>query len=200
MDVRNEIAYGRALRSGWWIVLLFILLAAGVTALVTSRQRVVYESSAMLVVTPTSETSDPGDVMKSLETLERLTVIATFARIPGTLEMRELVAARLNMDARRISAYRIHGSVVPNTNIIRIDSEGPDPKIAAAMSNAAAELTTREARSLYRVYTMRTLARATPPRRPRFPDPRRNYLAGAAIGAFLGIAAALAAERARTRE
>ena len=200
MNGSKEIAYGRAVRHGWWIVLLFIVLALAVSAVVTSRQRAVNESSAMLVVTPTSETSDPGDVMKSLETLERRTVIATFARIPGTLEMREAVAARLRKDAKSLRAYRIHGSVVPNTNIIRVDCEGPDAQTAAAMANAAAELTTHEARSLYRVYTMRTLARATPPHRPSFPDPRRNYLAGGAIGAFLGLAAALAAERARTRE
>jgi capsular polysaccharide biosynthesis protein len=133
-------------------------------------------------------------VMKSLETLERRTVIATFARIPATLELREAVGARLKIDPRR---YRIHGSVVPNTNIIRVSVEGPQADVAATVANAAADLTAREARSLYRVYTMRLLARATPPRKPSYPEPRRNYLVGAAVGAFLGIAAALAAERAR---
>ena len=190
----KEIDYARALTRGWWIVLLMIVIALGVTALVTARQDVVYESSAMLVVAPTSETNDPGDVMKSLETLERRTVIATFARIPGTLELREAVGRQLKIAA---APYRIHGSVVPNTNIIRIAAEGPKPDVVAAVANTAAELTTREARSLYRVYTMRLLARATPPRKPRSPDPQRNYLVGAAVGALLGIAAALAADRAR---
>ncbi len=190
----KEIDYARALAMGWWIVLLMIAIALGVTAFITARQDVVYEAAAMLVVAPTSETSDPGDVMKSLETLERRTVIATFARIPGTLELREAVGARLKVDPR---PYRIHGSVVPNTNIIRVSAEGPKPDVAAAIANAAADLTSREARSLYRVYTMRLLARATPPRKPSYPEPRRNYLVGAAVGAFLGIAAALAAERAR---
>ena len=190
----KEVDYARALTRGWWIVLVMIAVAIGVTAVVTSRQRVVYEATAMLVVAPTSETSDPGDVMKSLETLERRTVIATFARIPGTLELREAVGARLKIDPK---AYRIHGSVVPNTNIIRIETEGPRADMAALVANTAADLTTREARSLYRVYTMRLLARATPAHRPSYPDPQRNYLVGAAIGAFLGIAAALAADRAR---
>lgn len=190
----KEIDYARALTRGWWIVVLMIAIALGVTAFVTARQDVVYEAAAMFVVAPTSETSDPGDVMKSLETLERRTVIATFARIPATLELREAVGARLKIDPR---PYRIHGSVVPNTNIIRVSVEGPQADVAAAVANTAADLTAREARSLYRVYTMRLLARATPPRKPSYPEPRRNYLVGAAVGAFLGIAAALAADRAR---
>jgi capsular polysaccharide biosynthesis protein len=200
MEERHDIDYAHALRRGWWLILLLIGVAIATAGVVTSRQHVVYESSAMLVVTPSSETSNPSDVMKSLETLERRTVIATFARVPGTLESKEAIAVRLGLDARVIGPYRIHGSVVPNTNILRIDVDGPDAKRVAAVANAAAELTKSEARNLYRVYSMRLLARATPSHRPSFPDPRRNYLAGAAIGTFLGVAAALAAGRDRSRE
>jgi uncharacterized protein involved in exopolysaccharide biosynthesis len=45
---------------------------------------------------------------------------------------------------------------------------------------------------------MRVMARATPRRTPTYPDPQRNLLVGGAVGLFLGLAAALVLDRART--
>ena len=194
----SHIDFGGALRRWWWVVVLLIVLAMVTAFVVTSRQESVYESSAMLIVAPSSETREAGDILRGLDTLERRTVIATFARIPPTLEVREAVALELGVEPKAVSPYKIHGSVVPNTNIMRVSVEGPNPETAATIANAAAEITAAEARQLYRVYSMRILARATPRRTPTFPDPQRNLLVGGAVGLFLGIAAALVLDRART--
>jgi capsular polysaccharide biosynthesis protein len=194
----SHIDFGGALRRWWWVVVLLIVLAMVTAFLVTSRQQSVYESSAMLIVGPSSETREASEILRGLDTLERRTVIATFARIPATLEVREAVALELGVESKALRPYKIHGSVVPNTNIMRIGVEGPNPETAASIANAAAEVTAAEARQLYRVYSMRVLARAIPRGTPTFPDPQRNLLVGGAVGLFLGIAAALVLDRART--
>ena len=185
-----------ALRRNWLLILAALVLALVATAVVTARQTPVYETSAQLVAAP-AEMTDPADVVRALETLERRTVVATFARMAATDEMRDAVAQSLRLDPRRAHAYRSHGSVVPNTNIIRIDTRGPDPKLAAAIANATAARTASEAAALYRIYVLRPLAQAVPPPSPAYPDRQRNFLVGAAIGVFLGVAAALARERVR---
>ena len=197
MELIHEFDYLGALRRNWPIVVVTLALGFVAAVFVTARQTPVYETSAQLVAAPSSSITDPADLVRALETLERRTVVATFARIATTEESRNAVAQSLKLDPKRARAFRTAGSVVPNTNIIRIETRGPDPALAASIANAAATRTAREAESLYRVYSLQFLARATPPLGPVHPDRRRNLLAGAALGLFFGVAAALARERMR---
>lgn len=195
--MKSGIDYAGALRRGWWLVVLLVIIALATTTWFTSRQRPVYEASAMLVVAPSAETTDTGDIVRGLETLERRTVVATFARIPTTRESRAEIAEGIGVEEKALRGVRIHGSVVPNTNIIRISAEGPGSEIVAAAANGAAELTARKASSLYRIYSLHPLEAATEPRRADYPDPQRNLLVGGLLGLVLGIAAALALDRLR---
>lgn len=168
-----------------------------VTVIATALQTPVYESAAQLIVAPAPATSDTSDVIRSVETLERRTVVATFARMPSADDARNAIAAGLHIPATRAIEFQTHGSVVPNTNIIRIDTRGPDPKLAAAIANASAERLAVEAQALYRVYALRMLSRATPAAKPAYPDRKRNLLVGFVIGAALALATALTLERLR---
>ncbi len=180
-----------ALRKGWWIILTAIVLALLLAALLSRGQVPLYRTSTTLIVVPARETKDTSDILKSLETLERRTVVATFAKIPSAPETRAAAAKRLSLGEDALGGYRIEGSVVPNTNIIRIDVEGSDGNTVADVADAAAAVTNTQARALYRIYAMETLARALPQSRPIHPDGRRNYLVALALGALAGCAAAL---------
>jgi hypothetical protein len=178
----------RILRRWWWApaVMLGVGVAAGLWW--TSRQTQVYRASAMLAVIPTSSIGD-ADVLRSLDALERRTLLATFARLPGTPHSRMEIAAAVQKDVRDLAPYAIGASVLPSTNIIRVDVDGPDPKLAARMANAAGVVAAAEARALYRIYTMRSIADADASHNPIHPDPRRNSLAAGVIGLFIGTVA-----------
>jgi uncharacterized protein involved in exopolysaccharide biosynthesis len=193
--VTTSTLYRRALTRRWWLVLLAVGLALGTAAWATSRQKPVYRASTTMAVIPNSEVSGTEDVLRSLDTLERRTVVATFARIPSAAETRIDAARRMGIDGKAIRGYEIRASVLPNTNIIKVDAEGPDPRRVADLANAAAAVTRREARSMYRIYTMHPLERAVPARHPIYPTPARNYFVAGLLGLFLGLAAALLIER-----
>jgi capsular polysaccharide biosynthesis protein len=176
-----------------------ILVTVTVAWLWTSRQSPTYQASTSLVVTPNTEVEDITDLLRSLETLERRTVVATFARLPGSPETADSVAERLGVEPREIRHYWIGGAVVPNTNIVRIDVYGPDPERAAEVANATARVVRREARHLYQIYSLYEMARAEPPSRPVRPDARRNAVVAAILGVFLGVLAALGLEAVRSR-
>ena len=178
----------RILRRWWWVpaMMLGVGFAAGLWW--TSLQPRVYRASAMLAVVPTSSIGD-ADVLRSLDALERRTLLATFARLPGTLHSRVAIAAAVQRDLGELATYEIGASVVPNTNIIRVDVDGPDPKLAAHVANAAGVVAAAQARDLYRIYTMRSIADAAASGGPIHPDPRRNSLAAGVIGLFIGTLA-----------
>lgn len=177
------------------VVLGAIALTLLACAFFTSRQPRVYRASTTVVVTPNTDVEGMGDVLRSLETLERRTVIATFARVPATAETRAAAARQLGRADADLSPYRVEASVLPNTNIIKIDVEGPDAAAAAAVANAVSEATRDEVRRMYRIFTLRTLAAASPAPRPVRPDPRRNYVVAGILGLFLGVLAAVLIER-----
>jgi capsular polysaccharide biosynthesis protein len=189
------LSWSGALTRRWWIPALTTTLAVLASLLLTSRQAPVYRSSTMLTVAPNSSVEANGDILRSLEALERRTIIATFAQIPGTVEARAAIAAALPDVAGTLDGYRISSSVLPNTNIVAIDVEGPDAARTAAVANEAAAVTTNEARSLYRIFTMKTLAKATAPNRPLHPNPRRNAVAAAIVGLVAGLVAAVVVSR-----
>lgn len=178
----------RVLMRRWWVPVL--TLTAGVASGFwwTSREPRVYRASAMLAVVPSSSIGD-ADVLRSLDTLERRTLLVTFARLPATRETRAAVAERVERDPRDLTRYQIGAAVIPSTNIIRIDVDGPDPDLAAQMANAAGEVVAVEARSLYRIYTMRSIAAAEASKREIHPDSRRNSLATGVLGLFIGAVA-----------
>ncbi|HEX2835400.1 MAG TPA: Wzz/FepE/Etk N-terminal domain-containing protein [Thermoanaerobaculia bacterium] len=194
----NDFDYVGALRKNWmWGAAVFgaTLLIAAIAGAV---QQPVYESAAQLIVAPAGgATMDTSDVIRSVETLERRTVVATFARIPSTEDMRSLVATRLRLDAETAARYRTRGTVVPNTNILRVDTQGPDPGIAARIANLSAELLAIQAQQLYRVYTLQMLSRASAPREPILPNRSRILLVGFVIGLALAFATVFALERVR---
>ena len=163
-------------------------------AWLTARQTPVYAAEALLAVTPSSEVESAEEVLDSIEALERRTVVATLARIPRAPETKERAAERMGVDPREVRYYWIGGSVVPSTNVVRIEVQGPDPELAAELADAVAATTRREGRRLYRVYSLRDLARAEVPRRPVRPDARRNAAVAAVLGLFAGLLGAAAIE------
>jgi capsular polysaccharide biosynthesis protein len=183
--------YLDALRKNGWIVALAALVSLAAAAVFTARQTPMYRASVTLVVAPTTSVESVADVLRTLETLERRSVIATFARIPSSSALRSAVAKRLQLAS--LAGVRIEGSVLPSTNILRIDVEGGSAEQAAAVANASADVMRDEVRSLYRTFTTRTLSEAAAPSRPIHPDPRRNYIVAALLGLFVGVVAALAA-------
>src|SRR3990172_12630084 len=182
----------------WWVLLSVLVASISASATVTSMMRPVFRATAMAAVAPNSEVSGVSDVMRSLETLERRTILVTFARLPGSSEVRAAVAQRLSIPAGEIARYRVSAALVPYTNILRIDVEGPDGSRAAEVAEAVTEETRRRARKLYRIFTLRSIEAPRASRQPVRPDWSRNLIVGSALGLFLGALAAVAVDRSKT--
>jgi capsular polysaccharide biosynthesis protein len=187
----------RGLVRGWWIVVLALAVALAVAWWLTGRETPVYSAEALVVVTPSSELQANDELLDAIEALERRTVVATFARLPRAPETKRRAAERMGVEPREIRTYWVGASVVPSTNVIRIEVQGPDAERAAAVANEVSAATRREARRLYRIYSLREMAAAEVPRRPVRPDLRRNLAVAAVLGLFVGLTVAVGIELAR---
>lgn len=190
--------YLGALRHWWWALLLVMATTVGAAGFFTARQQRVYRAAASATVAPAPSVEQASDIVRGLESLERRTVIATFASVAEARETQKAAAALVGLEARELSGYRTRAVVVPSTNIIRVTVEGRDGARAAQMANAVVEVLAARVREMYRVFALRPLEAAIPARKPIRPDLGRNLTVAAIVGLFAGVLLALALEYLRS--
>jgi capsular polysaccharide biosynthesis protein len=178
--------YLMGLRRWWWLPLSAALVAGSVAFLLARRQVPTYAATATAVVSPSAEVQETADLLRSLETLERRTVIATFARLASLRESRRRMAASMGIEAGELSGYSVNASVISSSNLILVRVEGPDPRRAAALADATLAVTDENARRLYRLFTVEQVGAATVASRPIHPDPVRSVGVAVIIGFLLG--------------
>lgn len=171
------------------------MVSVGTAAVLTARQPRIYRAKTLQVVVPNSRVQGTADIIRSIDTLNQRNVLATIAQVPLTLETRHKAAEELNLDPRELARYEVRSLVLPNTNLIRIEVQGPDPQKAADVANVVAAATQEVGREMYRIFKIDTFGKATPDGRAVFPEPSKNLLVGAVLGMFIGMVGAWLADR-----
>ena len=186
--------YARAFRARWWVIVLTVISALAAARVFTARETPLYRAMASSAVVPAVQVKEPTDLLRSLETLERRTLVATFALLAGSRAVREEAVTKLGLSSDDVREYKVSASVAPNTNVIRIHVEGADASLASDLANAVALVTSARASGMYRMFTLQPLDSSLPAQSPASPNSKRNALVALIIGAFLGLAGAVGLE------
>ncbi len=189
----NFSALFRILVTGWWIIVLALMVTVGATLFFTFTQSPVYQAVTTLVVVP-KDLGDPRDSLHSLDTLDRRTLVATFAKIPASQTVREKAQAQLGLTSAPMQPYEITVRVVPDTNILQVSVEGPAPDLVQRLANAVAEQARHRGEEFYGLYELKVLDPASQPSLPVRPEKARNLAVGIVLGLMLGVGVALGAE------
>src|SRR5215213_3240854 len=121
------------LRRYWWMILLAFAVGFGSAAFFARRRAPVYRATTTLVVGPNENLKTPREVVDSLNTLDRRSVVATFARLPPSRTVRQRAAQQLQLPEAQLEPYEVKTAVVPDTNVLEVSVEGPDPRRATAL-------------------------------------------------------------------
>jgi uncharacterized protein involved in exopolysaccharide biosynthesis len=175
----------------WWIILLAFSIGFGSAAFFAERRAPTYRATTTLVVGPNENLKTTREVIDSLNTLDRRSVVATFARLPPSRTVRQRAEQQLQLPEAQLAPYDVKTAVVPDTNILEVSVEGPNPRQAAALADAVAEQTTLYTREFYNIYGMKVLDRAQEPTAAVGPGLSRSMLVGAALGLLIGVGAAM---------
>lgn len=184
----------RALRARWWLLPAMVIAAVLAAQNLTLREVPLYRALASATVTPAASLSDPTELLRSLETLERRTVVATFALLAGARQTRAQAATEIGLDSADAASYRVAASVAPSTNVLRVQVEGPDASRVRDLANAVVRVTATEASRRYRLFAMEMLDPAIAPALPAHPSGQRNAMVAAILGLFVGVGLALGLE------
>lgn len=183
----NFLSFVQVLGRSWWVVGLALVVTMGSAAYFTYTQTPIYQASTTLVVGPGESLTDLSEITRSLRALDHRTIIATYARIPSSRTVRQKVRKQLGLSRSQMRVYRLRTTVLPDTNILRISVEGPDPRLAADVANAIAEETRTHAKEFYGIFGLKLLDPATWSSRPVRPEKQRTLAIGAVFGLLLGV-------------
>lgn len=146
-----------------------------------------------MIVSPSSQLRE-DHLINSLNTLDRRTIVATVAKIPSSATVRSRAWGKLSAPGLSLKQFKVTTIVLPDTNILQVSVEGPDPAVASSFANAIAEVTTSSLPEYYDMYQLTLLDRATAPSYRVRPSLTRNMSVGILMSTLLGILLALLAE------
>lgn len=174
----------RVVLRDWKRVVLTTVAVTAIAWSLAAMQPRRYRASVLASVGPLVETLEPNELLRSVEVLERRTVVGTIAALASTPVTRTRAAVA--------SGYRVEPAVLPNTNLFRVDVEGENAAQAAAIANRVPGVLNAQTRAMYKYYGVSMVSPAIAPEAPFSPRTGRAVAAGFAIGLFLGLLAAYA--------
>lgn len=175
----------------WKLVVVAAVAGMIVAWLFTALQPDRYRATLLAAVSPLSDTLNATDVLRGVEVLEQRTVVATVAALAATPFTTR--AATQADDA----GYTIDASVLPNTNLVRIQVEGPEAARAAAIANGLPAILSQHTRSMFKLYGVTPVSPATAPADPVSSGSGRTILAGLLLGLIIGAAIAIGIDKTR---
>jgi capsular polysaccharide biosynthesis protein len=177
----------RIILRDWKRIAAITVLAASIAWLLAALQPPRYRASALASVAPTPDALQPNELLRGVEVLAQRTVVATIAALASTPATRGEVAAA--------TGYDIEATVLPNTNLVRVDVEGGDAAQTAAIANRIPAVLSTQTRAMYKYYAVTMVSPAARPDAPFLPRTGRGVAAGVLIGLFLGLMTAWFTQR-----
>jgi len=187
------------LQRGWWIVGLTALAAVFAALVAAYYTTPIYRASARFVVSPNPVyLGGESNVIYSLDTLDKRSVITTYAEILNSPRIYRETLSQLQLDRALLVDYTYNAVVLADTNIIELSVQGPNPEMVALLTNNIGREVVEYVVNLYKIYDMTPLDPAVTPENPISPQPIRDAGVAAVVGIALGVVLAITRELLRT--
>jgi capsular polysaccharide biosynthesis protein/GGDEF domain-containing protein len=189
--------YSSLFRRSWWIIALSVLAALNVALILAYFATPIYRASAQFIVGPGPSllASEDRDLVNSIEALDKRSIVATYAEVMGSRQMRLDAAERLGIERQELSSYKFTSVVLPDASVLELSVEGPDPERVALLANNVGQQAVDYIKSLYLVYDIHMLDSAVTPVNPIRPQPMRDASLAIVLGLVFGLALAVLREQ-----
>lgn len=184
--------YIQMLQRGWWIVLLTALSALAIALAASYVVTPIYLASARYVVSPDASSFTGGNsVIDSLNTLDKRSIVTTYAEVLNSNTIFQKTIANFQIDANAVADYKRTTVALPEANVLELSVEGPDPKVAALLVNGVGQQAISYIQGLNQGYNINVLDAAQVPTIPVRPQPLRDSSLAVALGLVIGAVLAI---------
>lgn len=187
--------YLRMLQKGWWIILLVVLVAVASSLAVSYLTVPRYSATARFIITPSPALKTSVEVINSLNTLDRASVVATYVEVMNSDKILADSLAFLNVNPVSLKEYTVNAVALPSSSVLELTVTGPDPKLVADLSNAIGQQTIIFSNSINFILVINFLDMAAPATIPLSPQPLRDAGLALVIGLIIGALFAVLSEQ-----
>jgi len=196
MEIR---LYLQMLLRGWWMIILTALVALAASLGISYLAVPQYNATARFIINPGATLTSGMDVVRSLDTLDRPSVAATYVEVMNSKRIFDdsINTLGLNPDDPALADYLVEAVVLPSSSVLQLTVSGPNPKVVAQMANMIGNQTINYIKRVNSVYNMEFLDVAAPPTDPFSPQPLRDASMALALGGVAGAVLAILSEQIR---
>jgi diguanylate cyclase (GGDEF)-like protein len=185
------------IKTGWWFIVVTMLISWAAALGVSYIAQPMYQARATFIVSPNPNLTSSRDVISSLDTLDSESIISTYADILSSNRVLEDAIRKLNLEAEDVKGYVNRVNVQPNSNILELLVEGPDPTMSALLANNVGQNAINYIKGIYQIFDIAFLDQAQEPVKPFSPVPLRDGGIAAGIGLVAGIVLVVVVETIR---
>src|SRR5215216_6929823 len=155
--------YFRMLQRSWWIIVI-ATLATVIAALVASYfTPPTYRATSRFIVSPSPSLITGGNnLLNSLSTLDKRSIITTYAEILNSQRIYVDTLNLLQLNGVDLSQYKYSAAALPDANIIEFSVTGPNRDVVYTLANGIGQHAVEYVHSLYQVYDLNVLDTASP--------------------------------------
>jgi diguanylate cyclase (GGDEF)-like protein len=197
MDLRE---YLRVLLKSWWIILAFALVGVTASLLFTYARPPVYEAVSTYVVKCTDQSAVPTTQCLAQLITSQQRLFATYCQVIASQLVRDQATSVAGLDPASVppADYPVNCNVLPDTNVIRLTTQGPVPALVSRLNEAIGMIGMGSVKGLYDIYYLDHLDTVTLGKDPISTGPSQNAILGGVLGAVLGLTLGLMIEYLRS--
>ncbi len=177
----------KALSNGWKWIIMAILLAVVLSLAISATTVPQYRSEATFIIAPNKNLPSSRDVVSAFTALDTLDIFSTYADILSSERVYSEAQKNLDAEAGVLSQYQRITQMNPESIILSLIVEGPDPQVAAQLANEVGSYGIQFINAYFSVFEIDFLDQATPAAAPFQPQTVRSALIFAAGGLLLGM-------------
>jgi diguanylate cyclase (GGDEF)-like protein len=187
--------YLRMLQRGWWIIALSALVGLAASLILSYYSTPVYLTTSRFVVSPDSDVSKGTDVINSLNTLDKRSIVTTYAEVLSSNTIFTQALSAIDLTSNDVEGYTHSSVVLPDSNVLEVSVEGTNPQVIAKLADSIGQQAIRYIDGLNQGYNIRVLDPAQTPVEPIRPQPVRDASLAVVFGMVLGVSLAIIREQ-----
>jgi capsular polysaccharide biosynthesis protein len=188
----------KAIAKGWKVILVITLLALAISLYISITTTPVYRSQATFIIAPNRNLASSRDIVSAFTALDTLKIFSTYTDILISDKVYAEAIKSGELADINLANYSRKTEMNPQSIILVLSVQGPDPKTAALLANEIGKYGIQFINAYYSVFEIDFLDQAVPPLVPFIPQTIRDAVIFAGIGFLLGLIIVVIREFSRT--
>ncbi|MDK2980545.1 MAG: hypothetical protein PWQ55_892 [Chloroflexota bacterium] len=177
----------KAISGGWKWIVLCVLIAIVISTAISATTTPIYRSQATFIIAPNKNLPSSRDVVSAFSALDTLKIFSTYADILSSERVYTEALKAVDTSAVDLAQYRRATEMNPESIILALNVDGPDPQLSAQLANEIGKYGIYYINSYFTVFEIDFLDQAVPTSQPIQPRTYRNLGIAAGIGLLAGL-------------